>query len=131
MVFLGAYVAVYSAIVMAGYGVGMLTDRLSGGRDIAFWYAFGPWISLIPDLLFEPLRMCLLAVAFRRCLELFWAKSHEEAGDFPDPLELGDPMPVGHASTPTFPPASTPASTPAATPAAIPAPSGGVAEGPR
>lgn len=99
VVFLGAYVAVYSAVVMAGDGVDMLTDRLSGGRDIAFWYAFGPWIGLLPDLVFEPLRICLLAVAFRRCLELFWAKSTEQAAAFPDPLELGDPMPVGDGST--------------------------------
>ncbi len=97
VVFLGSYVAVYSAIEMASAGVDMLTDRISGGRDISFWYAFGPWIGLLPDLLFEPLRICLLAVAFRRCLELFWARSHEEAANFPDPLGLEDPLPVGDA----------------------------------
>lgn len=94
VVFLGAYVAVYSAIVMAGDAVEMVTDRLSGGREISFWYAFGPWLTLVPDTLFETLRLCLLAVAFRRCLELFWSRSHDAAGDFPDPLQLGDALPV-------------------------------------
>jgi hypothetical protein len=94
VVFLGAYVAVYATVVMAGDAVDMLTDRLSGGRDISFWYAFGPWIGLIPDLLFEPLRICLLAVAFRRCLELFWSRSHDTTDHFPDPLGLQDPIPV-------------------------------------
>ncbi len=75
IVFLGAYVAVYSAIVMAGNGLDLLSDQLLGGRTISFWYAYGPAIGLVPDLLFEPLRICLLAVAFRRCLELFWARS--------------------------------------------------------
>jgi hypothetical protein len=98
VVFLGAYIAVYSAIEMAGGGMTMLFDRLSGGRDIAFWYAFGPWLSLIPDVLFEPLRICLLAVAFRRCLELFWARSHDSTDDFPDPLVLDDPMPTAGVS---------------------------------
>ena len=32
-------------------------------------------------------------MAFRRCLELFWARSHSPADeDFPDPLGLGDPI---------------------------------------
>ena len=39
---------------------------------------------------------CLLAVAFRRCLELFWSKSHQ-AEQFPDPLALRDPIPAGRA----------------------------------
>ncbi|MDN5764010.1 MAG: hypothetical protein L0H41_17065 [Microlunatus sp.] len=93
VVFLGAYVAVYSAIVMAGNAVEMLTDQLIGGRPIDFWYAFGPALGLLPDLLFEPLRICLLAVAFRRCLELFWAKTHDPATEeFPDPMRLADPI---------------------------------------
>jgi hypothetical protein len=79
VVFLGAYVAVYSAAVMAGNGLGMLTEQAFGGRPISFWFAFGPALGLLPDALFEPLRIALLAVAFRRCLELFWARSHEDA----------------------------------------------------
>ena len=95
IVFLGAYVAVYSAIVMAGNGLELLSDQLLGGRPVSFWYAYGPAVGLVPDLLFEPLRICLLAVAFRRCLELFWAKSGDNgAAEFPDPLGLGDPVPA-------------------------------------
>ncbi|MET1007825.1 MAG: hypothetical protein ABWX96_19905, partial [Propionibacteriaceae bacterium] len=95
IVFLGAYVAVYSAIVMASNGLELLSDQLLGGRPVSFWYAYGPAIGLVPDLLFEPLRICLLAVAFRRCLELFWAKSGDNGtAEFPDPLGLGDPLPA-------------------------------------
>ena len=99
VVFLGAYVAVYSAILMANNGIGVLTDRLFADRGISFWYAYGPGIGLLPDLLLEPLRICLLAVAFRRCLELFWAQSHDTAADFPDPMGLDDPVPVGQEGT--------------------------------
>lgn len=96
LVFLGAYVAVYSAVVMAGNGIEMLTDRLLADRSVAFWYAYGPAIGLLPDLLLEPLRICLLAVAFRRCLELFWARAHDSRTEaFPDPARLGDPLPTG------------------------------------
>ena len=77
VVFLGAYVAVYSVLVMADSGLEMLTNRLFAGQPIAFWYAYGTSFALIPDILLEPLRICLLAVAFRRCLELFWARSHD------------------------------------------------------
>lgn len=100
VVFLGAYVAVYSAIVMAGNGVETLTDQLFAGRSVSFWYAYGSGIGLLADLLVEPLRICLLAVAFRRCLELFWARSHDAAAEpFPDPAGLGDPVPVPGKAT--------------------------------
>jgi hypothetical protein len=93
VVFLGAYVAAYSAIVMAGHGVEIMTDQLIGGRSISFWYAFGPALDIVPDTIFETLRMCLLAVAFRRCLELFWAGSHDiQHETFPDPLGLDRPL---------------------------------------
>lgn len=94
VVFLGAYVAVYSAIVMASNGLELLTDELFANRTIAFWYAYGPAIGLLPDLLFEPLRICLLAVAFRRCLELFWARSHAGSDELPDPPGQADQVPA-------------------------------------
>lgn len=77
VLFLGSYVAVYSAIVMARNGLEMLINHLFAGQPIAFWYAYGTSLGLTPDVLFEPLRICLLAVAFRRCLELFWMRSHD------------------------------------------------------
>lgn len=88
VVFLGAYVGVYSAIVMAYSGLEMLTNHLFADQQIAFWYAYGTSLALLPDVLLEPLRICLLAVAFRRCLELFWARSHDiDAETFPAPQE--------------------------------------------
>jgi hypothetical protein len=98
VVFLGSYVAVYSAIVMAGDGLNTLIDTLLGGRPIAFWFAYGPAIGLVSDAIFEPLRICLLAVAFRRCLELFWARSHTAADEeLPDPLDREDPVDLAEA----------------------------------
>ena len=98
VVFLGSYVAVYSAIVMAGDGLNTLIDTLLGGRPIAFWFAYGPALGLVSDAIFEPLRICLLAVAFRRCLELFWARSHTAADEeLPDPLDLEDPVDLAEA----------------------------------
>lgn len=96
VVFLGAYVAVYSAIVMASNGLEMLIDHLFAGQPIAFWYAFGTTLGLIPDVLFEPLRICLLAVAFRRCLELFWARSHA-AEALPETVGHEETVPAGEA----------------------------------
>lgn len=105
IVFLGAYVAIYSAIVMGGNGLDLLSDQLLGGRSISFWYAYGPAIGLVSDLLFEPLRICLLAVAFRRCLELFWERSAAvqagaaaEASSGSGSVRAGAPVPGGAAS---------------------------------
>ena len=102
VVFLGSYVAVYTAIAIASGGLSSLIDLLVGGRPVTFWFAFGPALELVPGAIFEPLRICLLAVAFHRCLELFWARSHDTAtDDFPDPLALDDPLRA--ATTPAAP----------------------------
>ncbi|MFT4166704.1 MAG: hypothetical protein QM650_15810 [Microlunatus sp.] len=98
VVFLGAYVAVYSAIVMASNGLEMMIDHLFADRSIAFWYAYGTSLGLVPDVLFEPLRICLLAVAFRRCLELFWRRSHDRVEVFPAAGGPEEPVPAGDAS---------------------------------
>ena len=68
--------------------------------DLAWWgpvgpsgIAYRPALTLVSDAIVEPLRICLLAVAFRRCLELFSARSHSPADEeFPDPLLLDDPI---------------------------------------
>ena len=51
-------------------------DALLGGHTVDFWTVWGPWVDLASGLAFEPLRLCLLAVAFRRCLELFQQRPH-------------------------------------------------------
>ena len=73
--FLGAFVLVYAAIIVAQNSVQQLYLSLLGGHDIDFWYRLGPFLDLVDDLPWEPLRLCLLAVAFRRCLELFQQRS--------------------------------------------------------
>jgi hypothetical protein len=71
VVFLGAYVAVYTLVLVVQNYVDSLVEWIIGGHEVTFWYIYGPFVDLLVDLPFEPLRLCLLAVAFRRCLELF------------------------------------------------------------
>lgn len=73
--FLGAFVLVYTAVLVGQNSVQQLYLAVLGGHDIDFWYRLGPLLDLVDDLPWEPLRLCLLAVAFRRCLELFQQRS--------------------------------------------------------
>jgi len=71
LVFLGSFVLVYAVLdILTNYASAAL-DHLLGGHQLDFWLTWGPWVDLATVLPFEPLRLCLLAVAFRRCLELF------------------------------------------------------------
>ena len=77
LVFLGSFVLAHGVIsALTGYA-GSLLLRLLGGHTVDFWLVWGPWVDLAQVLPFEPLRLCLLAVAFRRCLELFQQRSAE------------------------------------------------------
>lgn len=77
LVFLGSFVLVYAALQGLRNYYETALDRLIGGHTVEFWAIWGPWINLALDLPYEPLRLCLLAVAFRRCLELFRNRSAE------------------------------------------------------
>ena len=83
LTFLGAYVLIYSLIRVITNLIGTLADELSGGRQVSFWIRFGSFFDLAETLPTETIRICLLAVAFHRCLLLFKAR----AGDV-DPTEL-------------------------------------------
>lgn len=76
VIFLGAYVIVYAIQQILNNYVHLLVKGIVGGHDIDFWVPTDPIWDLVYNLPFEPLRMCLLAVAFRRCLELFRARAH-------------------------------------------------------
>ncbi|WP_375424422.1 hypothetical protein [uncultured Friedmanniella sp.] len=75
LVFLGSFVLVYGVLQTVTDDAGTAIDRLLGGHTLPFWTVWNPWIDLLETLPFEPLRLCLLAVAFRRCLELFQRRS--------------------------------------------------------
>ncbi len=75
LVFLGSFILVYAVLQTVTSEAGVAIDRLLGGHTLPFWTVWNPWIDLIESLPFEPLRLCLLAVAFRRCLELFQQRS--------------------------------------------------------
>jgi hypothetical protein len=77
--FLGAFVLVYTVILVLQNTVRRLYLGLIGGQDIDLWYRLGPVLDLADNVPWEPLRLCLLAVAFRRCLELF----HQRSGNRP------------------------------------------------
>lgn len=79
VLFLGSFVLVYGLLQsVTDYAADAIT-RLAGGHTVEFWTIWGPWLDLLQTLPFEPLRLCLLAVAFRRCLELFQQRSSAAA----------------------------------------------------
>ena len=94
LAFLGSYVLVYSVIVVAHNSWSTLVHTLIGGHSGTFWVHWEPVVGLLSDGAFEPLRLCLLAVAFRRCLELFRQRSQLHVS-YPPPLE---PVPVTSAA---------------------------------
>ena len=94
LAFLGSYVLVYSVIVVAHNSWSTLVHTLIGGHSGTFWVQWEPVVGLLSDGAFEPLRLCLLAVAFRRCLELFRQRSQLHVS-YPPPLE---PVPVTSAA---------------------------------
>ncbi|QDP94765.1 hypothetical protein FOE78_01500 [Microlunatus elymi] len=71
VIFLGAYVLVYALQHVAATAFLLVMNRTVGGHDMSFWIVWLPGFNLLQDLIFEPWRLCLLAVALRRCLEIF------------------------------------------------------------
>jgi hypothetical protein len=55
-----------------------LIKWMVGGHEGPFWVRWEPVLVLLQDALVEPIRLCLLAVAFRRCLELFALRANVE-----------------------------------------------------
>ncbi|MGI3785447.1 MAG: hypothetical protein ACRYG2_32250 [Janthinobacterium lividum] len=95
--FLGAFVLVYTAVLVAQSSVQQLYLSVLGGRDIDFWYRVDPFLDLLDDVPWEPLRLCLLAVAFRRCLELFQQRGADPADETARRAGRGAGSPVpGH-----------------------------------
>jgi hypothetical protein len=87
-IFLGCYVFVYNVVIIAQNYLERLLHVIIGGHQGQFWVQWEPVFALIQDALVEPVRLCLLAVAFRRCLELFGRRSAAE------PVPAASPMPA-------------------------------------
>lgn len=81
VLFLGSFVFAYSVLRMADNLFTTAVHRLVGGQLVDFWVIWEPLLDLVQTVPFEPLRLCLLAVAFRRCLEIFALRT-------PRPAEL-------------------------------------------
>jgi hypothetical protein len=71
VLFLGSYILAYSLVLIAQNYAQTVLYWLIGGHDGSFWIRWEPVTDLVYGAPFETLRLCLLAVAFRRCLELF------------------------------------------------------------
>jgi len=69
--FLGSYVFVYALWTVLVAGWRHLVVLAIGGQDALTWLKLGPLADFLVLAPTEPLRMCLLALAFHRCLALF------------------------------------------------------------
>ncbi len=92
--FVGAYVFCYTVLQVLTNYVDRALYAVIGGRDVGFWFMAEPIFGLIKDVPLELLRLCLLAVAFRRCLELLALRGQQvaaaEAAARP-PVEASEP----------------------------------------
>ena len=70
-IFLGCYVFMYNLGIIAQNYLERLLHLIVGGHEGQFWVRWEPVFDLVQDAVVEPIRLCLLAVAFRRCLEIF------------------------------------------------------------
>jgi hypothetical protein len=77
-IFLGSYIFAYNMVVIAKNYLDTLINRIVGGHEGPFWVRWEPVFDVIQDALVEPIRLCLLAVAFRRCLELFAQRANAQ-----------------------------------------------------
>ena len=92
VLFLGCYILAYTLVLIAQNHFQTLLNWLVGGREYTFWVQWEPVFDLVETAPFETLRLCLLAVAFRRCLELF----RQRTGAFAvQPQSVGQASPVG------------------------------------
>jgi hypothetical protein len=91
-IFLGSYIFVYNLVIILGNYLDMSINWVFGGHEAQFWVRWEPVFALLQDALVEPVRLCLLAVAFRRCLELFAQRSSVSL-----PIEVAEPEPQVHA----------------------------------
>ena len=90
VLFLGSYILAYWLVLIAENYVQALLYWLIGGHEVRFWIRWEPLIELLYRPSFETLRLCLLAVAFRRCLELFQQRvGPAAAASAPDPVGAG------------------------------------------
>jgi hypothetical protein len=96
LIFLGSYVFVYNLVIIAQNYVESGLNWLVGGHEIEFWVRWEPLSALLQDALTEPIRLCLLAVAFRRCLELFAQRAavQPRRAAIPVAAPSGVPLPV-------------------------------------
>jgi len=81
VLFLGAYVLLYTAITVVKNSVYRLFHFVVGGRPVDFWYVAEPFSDLLQNLPWELLRLTLLAVAFRRCLQVFQTRGASVAAE--------------------------------------------------
>ncbi len=85
LVFLGAYLLAYNLLEIVSNYWTSFTNHLIGGHPVVFWSAFGPAVDLLQNLPFEPWRLCLLAAALQRALQIFRSRAEQRGTLHPDP----------------------------------------------
>lgn len=99
VIFLGAFILVYGLQEIMENYLRNAVRLLTGGHLVAFWTTTSPIWNLIYTLPIQPWRLCLLAVAFYRCLQLLRARAlssdaAEELLDT-DELHMAEPLEQG------------------------------------
>ena len=83
VLFLGSYILAYALVLIAQNYFETLLNWIVGGQGYVFWVRWEPAFAILTEAPFETLRLCLLAVAFRRCLELFGQRVQAPATAIP------------------------------------------------
>ena len=89
--FLVAFVVAYTLVEVVTNYVGYVVKLVLGGHEASFWFQYGPYLDIVYEVPWEPLRLCLLAVAFRRCLRVFQDRAGPAAEFAPSAAPAAEP----------------------------------------
>lgn len=92
VLFLAAFVFLHHVATRLGDVFSAWVIQSFGGHTVDFWYTWDVVIDVAQQLPFEPLRICLLAVALRECLLFF--RTRAEATTVPSPAPTPTPTPT-------------------------------------
>ena len=103
VLFLGSYILAYALVLIAQNYFETLLNWIVGGQGYVFWVRLEPAFAVLTEAPFETLRLCLLAVPFRRCLELFHQRVEAAAPRHPPGSRCRWERPDGAAALLTGP----------------------------
>lgn len=98
LTFMSAYLVLYAIVTLAQRWIDRTLTNVVGGRPATDWVAINPGFSVVINTVAEPIRLCLLAVAFHTALRAFKARAEQPVPAQPAPAApepAGFPAPVG------------------------------------